>query len=56
MLAGIVQAMMGFTGFIGVLLNFIGPLTIVPSMVLLCVFLVDTCITFVEGHWGIGLS
>ena len=56
MTAGTLHAMMGFTGIMGVLLNYIGPITIVPSMVLLCVVLVDQCISYVEAQWAIGLS
>ena len=56
MVAGIIHGLLGFTGLVGILLNFIGPITIVSSMVLLSVILADACIGFVQGHWAIGLS
>ena len=56
MVAGVLHALVGFTGLVGFLLNFIGPITIVSSMFLLSVVLADACVGFVKGHWGIGLS
>ena len=56
MVAGVLHALVGFTGLVGFLLSFIGPITIVSSMFLLCVVLADAFVGFVKGHWGIGLS
>ncbi|XP_045169652.2 solute carrier family 23 member 1-like [Mercenaria mercenaria] len=56
MVAGFVHAMLGFTGLIGFLLKFIGPLTIVPTLVLIFIFLIKPVLKFVEVNWGIAMS
>ncbi|XP_045170564.2 solute carrier family 23 member 2-like isoform X2 [Mercenaria mercenaria] len=56
MLAGVIHALLGFTGLIGVLLKLVGPLTIVPTMVLLFIFIVKPVLKFVEVNWGIAMS
>jgi nucleobase transporter 1/2 len=48
--------MLGFTGLVGVLLKFVGPLTIVPTLVLMFVFFVKPVVKFAEVSWGISLS
>ena len=55
-IAGVVHALLGFTGMIGLLVRFIGPLTIVPTMVLIFIFIVTPCLKFVESNWGIAFS
>ncbi|KAH3716417.1 hypothetical protein DPMN_059140 [Dreissena polymorpha] len=40
--AGFVHAMLGFTGLMGLLLRFVGPLTIVPTLILIFIFLAGT--------------
>ncbi|KAH3716415.1 hypothetical protein DPMN_059138 [Dreissena polymorpha] len=54
--AGFVHAMLGFTGLMGLLLRFVGPLTIVPTMILIFIALVGPVLKFVEANWGIALS
>ena len=56
MAAGVFHAMFGFTGLIGKMLRFTGPLTIVPSMVLIAVFAIWVVIDLVGGNWAIGIS
>ena len=56
MAAGVFHAMFGFTGLIGKMLRFTGPLTIVPSMVLIAVFAIWVVIDLVKGNWAIGIS
>jgi len=56
MLAGLIHALMGCTGFIGVLLRFVGPLTIVPTLLLIFIFISKPVIKFVEVSWPISLS
>ena len=56
MVAGILHALLGFTGMIGVLLKFIGPITVVPCMVLVSVVVVNSVLKLVQVHWGIALS
>ena len=55
-MAGFVHAMLGFTGLMGLLLRFVGPLTIVPTMILIFIALVGPVLKFVEANWGIALS
>ncbi|XP_052282148.1 solute carrier family 23 member 1-like isoform X2 [Dreissena polymorpha] len=55
-MAGFVHAMLGFTGLMGLLLRFVGPLTIVPTLILIFIFLVGPVLKFVEANWGIALS
>ncbi|XP_052781708.1 solute carrier family 23 member 1-like isoform X2 [Mya arenaria] len=55
-LAGFVHALLGFTGLIGVMLRFVGPLTIVPTLTLIFIFIVGPVIKFVEVNWGIAFS
>ena len=56
MLAGLLHAMLGATGLIGIFLKFIGPITIVPSLILLSFFIVKPLLMFVEVSWPIALS
>ncbi|XP_060594872.1 solute carrier family 23 member 2-like isoform X2 [Ruditapes philippinarum] len=56
MLAGFIHAFLGFTGLIGVLLRYIGPLTIVPTLMLIFIFIVKPVINFVQESWPIALS
>ena len=56
MVAGILHALFGFTGLIGVLLKYIGPITVVPCMVLITILLVDAMLNLVQVNWGIALS
>ncbi|XP_053374641.1 solute carrier family 23 member 1-like isoform X1 [Mercenaria mercenaria] len=56
MIAGVIHAFLGFTGIVGLLLKFVGPLTIVPALVLIFIFIVKPVLKFVEVHWGIAMS
>lgn len=56
MIAGVVHAFLGFTGLVGFLLKFVGPLTIVPALVLIFIFIVKPVLKFVEVNWGIAIS
>ncbi|WAQ99328.1 S23A1-like protein [Mya arenaria] len=56
MAAGVMHGIIGATGLIGLLLRFIGPLTIVPTMILIFVFFVKTVLKFVVVSWAISLS
>lgn len=53
MLASIVQIVIGCTGILGLLLQFIGPITIVPTITLVGLSLVDVAMRFCQVHWGI---
>lgn len=51
--AGAFQFLIGATGLVSLLLRFIGPITIVPTLFLSVVFLVRAAVKFVKFHWGI---
>ncbi|XP_048746232.2 solute carrier family 23 member 2-like isoform X2 [Ostrea edulis] len=53
MLASLTQVLIGSTGLLGWLLRFIGPLTIVPTITLVGLSLIDVSIQFCETQWGI---
>ncbi|KAL8596351.1 hypothetical protein ACOMHN_024311 [Nucella lapillus] len=53
MLASLAQILIGCTGFLGVLLEYLGPITIVPTISLVGLSLVDVAMFFCEKHWGI---
>ncbi|KAK3091327.1 hypothetical protein FSP39_018963 [Pinctada imbricata] len=55
MLASITQVVLGSAGFIGFLMRFIGPLTIVPTISLIGLSLVGVAVHFTEVHWGISI-
>ncbi|XP_053407071.1 solute carrier family 23 member 2-like isoform X2 [Mercenaria mercenaria] len=51
--ASITQLVLGCTGMLGVLIQFIGPLTIAPTISLIGLSLTDVAIQFNEFQWGI---
>ncbi|KAL4231904.1 hypothetical protein ACF0H5_009480 [Mactra antiquata] len=53
MLASVTQMILGSTGLIGVLLPFIGPITIAPTISLIGLSLTEVVVSFSEYHWGI---
>lgn len=50
---GVIHALIGGTGLIGFLLRFIGPVTIVPTILLLGIYVVDPILDFCVPNWGI---
>ncbi|XP_034328333.2 solute carrier family 23 member 1 [Magallana gigas] len=52
-LVGVIHALIGGTGLIGFLLRFIGPVTIVPTILLLGIYVVDPILDFCVPNWGI---
>ncbi|XP_048244591.1 solute carrier family 23 member 2-like [Haliotis rufescens] len=53
MLASLTQIVLGGTGVVGLLLRFIGPLTIAPTTALVGLSLVPLVATLCQGQWGI---
>lgn len=53
MLASLTQVLIGATGLLGWLLKFIGPMTIVPTITLVGLSLINVSIQFCETQWGI---
>ncbi|XP_020617462.1 solute carrier family 23 member 2-like isoform X2 [Orbicella faveolata] len=50
------QIVIGFTGLIGILLRFIGPLTIAPTITLVGVALFHVAAEHAGNHWGISMT
>lgn len=53
MVASCVQMLVGFSGLIGFLMRFIGPLTIAPTIALVTLPLFDSAGSDAGVHWGI---
>lgn len=53
MVASLLQILVGFTGLIGFLMRFIGPLTIAPTVSLIGLSLYDSAGEKSGSHWGI---
>uniref|UniRef100_A0A672HN59 Solute carrier family 23 member 2 n=1 Tax=Salarias fasciatus TaxID=181472 RepID=A0A672HN59_SALFA len=53
MVASLVQILVGFSGLIGFLMRFIGPLTIAPTVSIIGLSLYDTAGDKAGSHWGI---
>jgi len=53
MLAAIVEVLLGCTGLIGVLLRFIGPLTLCPSLALIGLSVAGVIAQKCQDHWGV---
>ena len=52
-LAGIFHCLIGMTGLVGLLLRYVGPLTIVPAIFLIGIYLMKATAKFAKAHWGI---
>lgn len=55
MVASCVQMLVGFSGLIGFLMRFIGPLTIAPTISLVALPLFDSVGNEAGTHWGISI-
>lgn len=53
MVASLLQILIGFSGIIGFLMRFIGPLTIAPTVSLIGLSLYDSAGAKTGSHWGI---
>ncbi|XP_041660825.1 solute carrier family 23 member 1-like [Cheilinus undulatus] len=53
MVASLLQILVGFSGLIGLLMRFIGPLTIAPTISLIGLSLYDSAGSKLGSHWGI---
>ncbi|XP_015764726.1 PREDICTED: solute carrier family 23 member 2-like [Acropora digitifera] len=56
MVSALFQIMIGFTGLVGFLLRFIGPLTIAPTITLVGVALFGIAADHAGNHWGISMT
>jgi len=53
MLAAIVEILLGCTGLIGVLIRFIGPLTLCPSIALIGLSVSGVIAEKCQDHWAV---
>ncbi|KAK3096305.1 hypothetical protein FSP39_025518, partial [Pinctada imbricata] len=53
--AGLCHFLIGFSGMVAVLLKFIGPITIVPTIFLAITFFTRTTTKFAMAYWGVSL-
>ncbi|XP_060079225.1 solute carrier family 23 member 1-like [Ylistrum balloti] len=53
--AGAIHFLIGATGLVGVLLRFIGPITIVPTILLFGIYMTKSITKFAQVHWGISV-
>ncbi|XP_045188670.2 solute carrier family 23 member 2-like isoform X1 [Mercenaria mercenaria] len=52
-LAGFLHCLIGATGLVGMLLRFVGPITIVPTILLIGLYITKPAMRYTEVHWGI---
>ncbi|XP_074640427.1 solute carrier family 23 member 2-like [Tubulanus polymorphus] len=53
LLASVVQLMIGCTGLLGLIINFVGPLTIMPTISLVGISMFKVALGFTQINWGI---
>ncbi|XP_070209969.1 solute carrier family 23 member 1-like isoform X1 [Littorina saxatilis] len=56
LVSSVFQVVVGFTGLVGVLLNFIGPLTIAPTIAMIGLSLFDVAAEKSQGQWWISIT
>lgn len=56
MISGIIHALLGATGLVGFLLRYVGPVTIVPTLLLMGLYVVKVILRFSQTNWGISLG
>jgi len=55
-IASIVQLVIGYTGILGLVLQYITPLTIAPSVAMIGLSLFDTAAMNAAQHWGVSMA
>ena len=55
LLASLTQVLLGGTGVVGLLLRFIGPVTIAPTIALIGLGFTSAVTDFAEKHWGVAI-
>ena len=55
MVAGTFQMLVGLTGLIGVLMRFVGPITVVPPLTILALQVYKATTRFAKAQWGVSL-
>ena len=52
-MASLTQLVLGGTGLVGLLLRFIGPMTIAPTIALIGLGFTSVVTDFAQSHWGV---
>jgi nucleobase transporter 1/2 len=55
MIAGALHMLVGMTGVVGVLLRFIGPITIVPALTILGLVIYRATTNFAKTQWPVAI-
>ncbi|KAH3788486.1 hypothetical protein DPMN_166630 [Dreissena polymorpha] len=55
MIAGGLHVLVGLTGIVGFLLRFIGPITVVPSLTIMALYVYSATVRFAKAQWGIAV-
>ena len=53
MIAGGLHFLVGLTGLVGLLLRFIGPVTVVPALTIMALYVYKATVKFAKAQWGI---
>ena len=53
MIAGVLHMLVGMTGLVGFLLRFIGPVTVVPALTIMGLYVYRATVKFARAQWGI---
>ena len=53
MIAGGLHVLVGLTGVVGLLLRFIGPITVVPALTIMALYVFSATVRFAKAQWGI---
>ncbi|WAR21514.1 S23A2-like protein, partial [Mya arenaria] len=53
MIAGVLHVLVGLTGIVGLLLRFIGPITVVPALTIMALYVFSATVRFAKAQWGI---
>ena len=56
MVAAVLEIAIGASGMVSVLLRFIGPLTVAPTIILIGISVADTGFEMAGKHWGIAAA
>lgn len=51
--AGLLHMLIGMTGLVGLLLKFVGPITVIPMLLLLGIEFYSVMTDLCSAHWGI---
>lgn len=52
-LSGFIHMCTGMFGFVGFVMKFVGPITIIPTVLLIGIGSVNVTVQFCQVHWGI---